>query len=231
MLMKKFLSIVLLSLLFNGSALAECIKGDCKKGYGEFSWKGLGIYKGEWLNSKMHGYGEYEGYPDGSHAGLTHKGYYKKDKKHGDGKFTHPNGAVFEGEYRNNKMKLGKFTWPIGSVFEGEFRNDKMKLGKFTWPNGDICEEYNGSKCLVNIIKKNNSLNSNSTDSNSTDSNSVDSNSTDSNSVDSNSTDSNSTDSASLIDQAKETCKSLGFKEDTEKFADCSLKLYSQSLD
>ena len=194
MLMKKFLSIVLLSLLFNGSALAECIKGDCKKGYGEFSWKGLGIYKGEWLNSKMHGYGEYEGYPDGSHAGLTHKGYYKKDKKHGDGKFTHPNGAVFEGEYRNNKMKLGKFTWP----------------------NGDICEEYNGSKCLVNIIKKDNSLNSNSTDSNS---------------VDSNSTDSNSADSASLIDQAKETCKSLGFKEDTEKFADCSLKLYSQSLD
>ena len=206
MLMKKFLSIVLLSLLFNGSALAECIKGDCKKGYGEFSWKGLGIYKGEWLNSKMHGYGEYEGYPDGSHAGLTHKGYYKKDKKHGDGKFTHPNGAVFEGEYRNNKMKLGKFTWPNGAVFEGEFRNDKMKLGKFTWPNGDICEEYNGSKCLVNIIKKNNSLNSNSTDS-------------------------NSADSASLIDQAKETCKSLGFKEDTEKFADCSLKLYSQSLD
>ena len=194
MLMKKFLSIVLLSLLFDGSALAECIKGDCKKGYGEFSWKGLGIYKGEWLNSKMHGYGEYEGYPDGSHAGLTHKGYYKKDKKHGDGKFTHPNGAVFEGEYRNNKMKLGKFTWP----------------------NGDICEEYNGSKCLVNIIKKDNSLNSNSTDSNS---------------VDSNSTDSNSADSASLIDQAKETCKSLGFKEDTEKFADCSLKLYSQSLD
>lgn len=214
--MKKFLSIVLLSLLFGGSALAECIKGDCKKGYGEFSWKDLGIYKGEWLNSKMHGYGEYEGYPDGSHAGLTHKGYYKKDKKHGDGKFTHPNGAVFEGEYRNNKMKLGKFTWPNGTVFEGEFRNDKIKLGRYIWPNGDICEEYNGSKCLVNIIKKNNSLNSNSTDSNS---------------ADSNSTDSNNADSASLIDQAKETCKSLGFKEDTEKFADCSLKLYSQSLD
>ena len=58
----------------------------------------------------------------------------------------------------------------------------------------------------MNIIKKNNSLNSNSTDS-------------------------NSADSASLIDQAKETCKSLGFKEGTEKFTDCSLKLYSQSLD
>jgi len=229
--MKKFLSILLLSLLFGGSALAECIKGDCKNGYGEFSWKGLGIYKGEWLKSKMNGYGEYEGYSDGSHAGLTHKGYYKKDKKHGYGKFTFPNGAVFEGEYHNNKMKLGKFTWPNREVFEGEFRNDKMKLGRYVWPNGDICEEYNGSKCRVNIVRKNNSLKSNSTDSNSTDSNSTDSNSTDSNSTDSNSTDSNSADSASLIDQAKDTCKSLGFKEGTEKFADCSLKLYSQSLD
>ena len=36
---------------------------------------------------------------------------------------------------------------------------------------------------------------------------------------------------ASMIDKAKDTCKSLGFKEGTEKFADCSLKLYSQSLE
>ena len=36
---------------------------------------------------------------------------------------------------------------------------------------------------------------------------------------------------ASMIDKAKDTCKSLGFKEGTEKFADCSLKLYSQSVE
>ena len=35
----------------------------------------------------------------------------------------------------------------------------------------------------------------------------------------------------SMIDDAKETCKSLGFKEGTEKFSDCSLKLYSQSVE
>ena len=34
-----------------------------------------------------------------------------------------------------------------------------------------------------------------------------------------------------MIDKAKETCKSLGFNEGTEKFADCSLKLYSQSVE
>lgn len=36
---------------------------------------------------------------------------------------------------------------------------------------------------------------------------------------------------ASMIDKAKDTCKSLGFKEGTEKFSDCSLKLYSQSVE
>ena len=36
---------------------------------------------------------------------------------------------------------------------------------------------------------------------------------------------------ASMIDKAKETCKSLGFKEGTPKFSDCSLKLYTQSVE
>ena len=36
---------------------------------------------------------------------------------------------------------------------------------------------------------------------------------------------------ASMIDRAKDTCKSLGFKKGTEKFADCALKLYSQSVE
>ena len=34
-----------------------------------------------------------------------------------------------------------------------------------------------------------------------------------------------------MIDKAKDTCKTLGFKEDTEKFSDCALKLYSQSVE
>ena len=34
-----------------------------------------------------------------------------------------------------------------------------------------------------------------------------------------------------MIDKAKDTCKSLGFTEGTEKFSDCSLKLYSQSVE
>ena len=34
-----------------------------------------------------------------------------------------------------------------------------------------------------------------------------------------------------MINEAKSTCKDLGFKEGTEKFSDCSLKLYSQSVE
>ena len=34
-----------------------------------------------------------------------------------------------------------------------------------------------------------------------------------------------------MIDDAKNTCKELGFEEGTEKFSDCALKLYSQSVE
>ena len=36
---------------------------------------------------------------------------------------------------------------------------------------------------------------------------------------------------ASMMEGAKSTCKGLGFAEGTDKFADCSLKLYSQSIE
>jgi len=35
----------------------------------------------------------------------------------------------------------------------------------------------------------------------------------------------------SMIDDAKNTCKTIGFKEDTEKFTDCALKLYTQKVE
>ena len=36
---------------------------------------------------------------------------------------------------------------------------------------------------------------------------------------------------AKIINEAKKTCKVLGFKESSEKFADCTLKLYTQKVD
>ena len=34
-----------------------------------------------------------------------------------------------------------------------------------------------------------------------------------------------------MIVKSKNTCKSLGFKEGTEKFTDCALKLYTQEIE
>tara|TARA_B100000963_G_C22508494_1_gene617156 strand:- start:103 stop:936 length:834 start_codon:yes stop_codon:yes gene_type:complete len=36
---------------------------------------------------------------------------------------------------------------------------------------------------------------------------------------------------ANIINDAKKTCKVLGFKEESEKFADCTLKLYTQKVE
>ena len=36
---------------------------------------------------------------------------------------------------------------------------------------------------------------------------------------------------SSMIERAESTCKKLGFKEETEKFTDCKLKLYTQEAD
>ena len=36
---------------------------------------------------------------------------------------------------------------------------------------------------------------------------------------------------ASMINKAKDTCKVLGFEENTDKFSDCTLKLYTQEVD
>ena len=38
-------------------------------------------------------------------------------------------------------------------------------------------------------------------------------------------------DSRTKVRSIKKTCKELGFTEGTEKFSDCSLKLYSQSVE
>ncbi len=36
---------------------------------------------------------------------------------------------------------------------------------------------------------------------------------------------------ASMLNSAKSTCKELGFREGTDKFSDCALKLYTQSVE
>lgn len=173
--MKKFFLILLFFGFFlNANALAECIKGNCKDGYGTYKLSN----------------------------GDKYTGYFKKGLRSGQGIYLFVNGGKREGNFRKGKPHgYSKFTLPNGYIEEGEYKKGKLKSGTVTWPNGDYCPDMTKGGCRVDIVKKNNNISGNTTD------------------------------LASMIDQAKDTCKSLGFKEGTEKFTDCSLKLYSQSLD
>ena len=59
---------------------------------------------------------------------------------HGNGTYTWADGAVYDGEWKDNKRNgKGTNTWPDGDVHEGEYKDDKMNgHGKWSNRNGSI---------------------------------------------------------------------------------------------
>ncbi len=109
---------------------------------------------------------------------------------------------VYMGYWKDGKKHgKGKYIWKDGSVYEGEWYKNNMH-GQGKFTHADGTV-WQG-EFRNDDFMGNKNANTNST---------------------------NNLDIGSLIEQAKGTCKSLGFKDGTEKFTDCSLKLYSQSLD
>ena len=96
--MKKqiFLS-TLIFLTFSQLVEAGCLSGDCKNGYGVYTWSGRGEYAGDWKNGKKHGYGE-QNWSDGS----KYEGDYKNGKFHGQGTYW-KNGERYVGQWKNGK--------------------------------------------------------------------------------------------------------------------------------
>ena len=80
--MKNFFSILLFSLFLSASAHAECVKGDCVNGFGEYHWDDGDIYIGQFKKGWRTGKGKYiwgsEGYYEGD---------FVKNERHGYGKF------------------------------------------------------------------------------------------------------------------------------------------------
>ena len=72
--MKKLSLYVFLVLMFCNVGFAQCIEGDCKNGYGIFT------------------------FPDGR----KYVGESKDNKKHGQGAFTWASGAEYVGEWKKN---------------------------------------------------------------------------------------------------------------------------------
>ena len=46
----------------------------------------------------------------------------EEDKCHGKGQFILPDGAIYEGDWQNNKRHgIGQYIWPNGNKYEGEW--------------------------------------------------------------------------------------------------------------
>lgn len=63
---------------------------------------------------------------------------WKEDKQDGKGKETWPDGACYEGDYKNGKKSgRGLFKWSDGSQYDGSFQENhihgkgKEKINKF----------------------------------------------------------------------------------------------------
>ena len=147
----------------------------------------------------------------------------------GPGAFNFPSGNKYVGEFKNGlKNGQGTVTWVSGAKYVGRFKNDKQHgQGIYMWANGDKYvgefkkDEFHGKgtvtqangTIITGIFKRGELVKKISTDTSAKDKSDK------------------KMELASMIDDAKKTCKELGFKEGTEKFTDCSLKLYSQSVE
>ena len=88
----------LIFLAFSQLVEAGCLSGDCKNGYGIYTWSGRSQYAGDWKNGRKHGHGE-ENWNDGS----KYEGDYKNGKFHGQGAYTWKNGERYVGQWNNGK--------------------------------------------------------------------------------------------------------------------------------
>jgi hypothetical protein len=64
----------------------------------------------------------------------------QKNMKHGEGKFVHTNGDIYEGMWENDlKHGVGKYVYRNGNVYKGEWKyNKKIGNGIMKYSNGDI---------------------------------------------------------------------------------------------
>ena len=131
-------------------------------------------------------------------------GEFQNGKKDGKGVYTWPSGERYEGAFKNNQRNgKGIFTYPNGDKYEVYSINDKIH-GKAIWTqaNGDVYEQnWNMNEKISEIkISKNLNINKKNTK-------------RQAQSIEFN------------IKQKKEQCTAIGFKAETEKFADCVLRL------
>jgi len=115
----KAYSVTLLFLVLSSPGFSQgCTSGDCKNGYGVYTWSDGEKFEGDWKNGKQDGKGTYF-YSNGS----KYIGGWKNGKKEGEGVFIKLNGNEYEGIWEQGKRVVKTNTlykdWLLGT-WEGK---------------------------------------------------------------------------------------------------------------
>jgi hypothetical protein len=124
--------------LMEGYSNINC-KGDCVNGYGELNQRYDGmcggyIYKGQFKNGLMDGWGNIS-----YHEGGDYIGHFRENKMSGQGTYTWFNGTKYKyvGGWKDGmKHGQGEMFYADGSKYVGEFMDDR-KNGQGTLTNVD----------------------------------------------------------------------------------------------
>lgn len=118
----------------DGSVIKENCQNNNKEAWPEDNYQGTfkkinldgSVYNGDFVGTKMHGYGELT-YADGS----IYRGTWKEDKRDGQGTFTSAMDALsqceqyFGGWKDDKKHGLGVMTYKNGEAYQGEWQDGK----------------------------------------------------------------------------------------------------------
>eukprot|EP00347_Sterkiella_histriomuscorum_P022670 403337598 len=89
------------------------------KGKGIFTFKGIGIYEGEFVDDQIQGFGKIT-----NDNGSSYEGYWKESQMNGQGKFIDEYGHTYEGNFVNDEQEgFGIMIWTTGEKYEGQWRN------------------------------------------------------------------------------------------------------------
>lgn len=115
----------------------DCIKGNCKDGYGTCVYPGGAKYIGDFKGGKIHGKGIFY-YQNGD----KYIGNWINQSRQGTGRLVFSNKDEYFGEFNKNQMgPVGKITYANGNIYEGQWKNNKPSgKGVFHFVNEDRYE-------------------------------------------------------------------------------------------
>ncbi len=135
--MRAFFSTVVLFCFVLAAASAQCIKGDCKNGYGTYLYRSGAKYIGNFQNGKIHGQGILQ-----FSNGDRYAGDWQDQHRQGRGRYTFKNGDVYVGDFQaSNFQGQGEMHYANGDRYMGQWLDSAPNgMGLYSFANGNLYE-------------------------------------------------------------------------------------------